>query len=197
MKKRLNLLCAIVLLVLGWSVVVTGYYMVVGAAEGVRQGWNYAKAEHEAREQGRPVTEDAGEMLHMKYISLLPPMLSDPDGKMLPDSVYNERTHSYIPAAYASLTVSIETRHKWVGNLLSLLILAANIWALVVFIRLVISINRVEVEAVRDVLSIPHYELTTTDVVDRISLLLGLCALIVGEVFAIGLRMKEEQDLTI
>ena len=114
------------------------------------------------------------------------------------------------------------------GNLLSLLILAANIWALVVFIRLVISINRsdifcwrnvrrlrrlgvllvvafacswlsawVEVEAVRDVLSIPHYELTTTDVVDRISLLLGLCALIVGEVFAIGLRMKEEQDLTI
>ena len=241
MKKRLNLLCAIVLLVLGWSVVVTGYYMVVGAAEGVRQGWNYAKAEHEAREQGRPVTEDAGEMLHMKYISLLPPMLSDPDGKMLPDSVYNERTHSYIPAAYVSLTVSIETRHKWVGNLLSLLILAANIWALVVFIRLVISINRlvvfirlvisinrsdifcwrnvrrlrrlgvllvvafacswlsawVEVEAVRDVLSIPHYELTMTDVVDRISLLLGLCALIVGEVFAIGLRMKEEQDLTI
>ena len=216
MKKRLNLLCAIVLLVLGWSVVVTGYYMVVGAAEGVRQGWNYAKAEHEAREQGRPMTEDAGEMLHMKYISLLPPMLSDPDGEMLPDSVYNERTHSYIPAGYASLTVSIETRHKWVGNLLSLLILAANIWALVVFIRLVISINRsdifcwrnvrrlrswlsawVEVEAVRDVLSIPHYELTMTDVVDRISLLLGLCALIVGEVFAIGLRMKEEQDLTI
>ena len=228
MKKRLNLLCAIVLLVLGWSVVVTGYYMVVGAAEGVRQGWNYAKAEHEAREQGRSVTEDAGEMLHMKYISLLPPMLSDPDGEMLPDSVYNERTHSYIPAAYASLTVSIETRHKWVGNLLSLLILAANIWALVVFIRLVISINRsdifcwrnvrrlrrlgvllvvafacswlsawVEVEAVRDVLSIPHYELTMTDVVDRISLLLGLCALIVGEVFAIGLRVKEEQDVTI
>ena len=34
MKKRLNLLCAIVLLVLGWSVVVTGYYMVVGAAKG-------------------------------------------------------------------------------------------------------------------------------------------------------------------
>ena len=145
MKKRLNLLCAIVLLVLGWSVVVTGYYMVVGAAEGVRQGWNYAKAEHEAREQGRPVTEDAGEMLHMKYISLLPPMLSDPDGEMLPDSVYNERTHSYIPAAYASLTVSIETRHKWVGNLLSVLILAANIWALVVFIRLVISINRSDI----------------------------------------------------
>jgi len=27
--------------------------------------------------------------------------------------------------------------------------------------------------------------------------LLGLCSLIVAEVFAIGLRMKEEQDLTI
>ena len=37
----------------------------------------------------------------------------------------------------------------------------------------------VEVEAVRDVLSIPHYEC-----------LLLLCALIVGEVFAIGLRTR-------
>jgi hypothetical protein len=30
-----------------------------------------------------------------------------------------------------------------------------------------------------------------------LTLTLGLVALIVGEIFAIGLRMKEEQDLTI
>ena len=219
MKKRLNLLCAIVLLVLGWSVVVTGYYMTRGAVEGFRQGWNYAEAEEKAKETGEPMPEELRVMQHTKYISLLPPMLSGWKGDMLPDSVYNERTHSYIPAAYASLTVSVEAGRR---GLLGLLVFIANIWALVVFIRLVISINRsdiftwrnvrrlrclgvllvtafacawlsewIELQALRDVLSIPHYELTTTDVVDRISLLLGLCALIVGEVFAIGLRMKE------
>lgn len=228
MKKRLNLLCAIVLLVLGWSVVVTGYYMTRGAVEGFRQGWNYAEAEEKAKETGEPMPEELRVMQHTKYISLLPPMLSGWKGNMLPDSVYNERTHSYIPAAYASLTVSVEAGSPWTRGLLGLLVLIANIWALVVFIRLVISINRsdifcwrnvrrlrclgvllvtafacswlsawIELQALRDVLSIPHYELTMTDVVDRISLLLGLCALIVGEVFAIGLRMKEEQDLTI
>ena len=99
MKKRLNLLCAIVLLVLGWSVVVTGYYMTRGAVEGFRQGWNYAEAEEKAKETGEPMPEELRVMQHTKYISLLPPMLSGWKGDMLPDSVYNERTHSYIPAA--------------------------------------------------------------------------------------------------
>ena len=177
---------------------------------------------------GEPMPEHLREMQHSKYISLLPPMLSEPGGKMLPDSVYNERTHTYIPAAYASLTVSVDSGSPWTRALLGMLVLIANIWALVVFIRLVISINKsdifcwrnvrrlrrlgvllvvawtcawlsewIELQALRQALSIPHYELAMTDAVDRISLLLGLCALIVGEVFAIGLRMKEEQDLTI
>ena len=137
MKKRLNLLCAIVLLVLGWSVVVTGYYMTRGAVEGFRQGWNYAEAEEKAKETGEPMPEELRVMQHTKYISLLPPMLSGWKGDMLPDSVYNERTHSYIPAAYASLTVSVEAGSPWTRGLLGLLVFIANIWALVVFIRLV------------------------------------------------------------
>lgn len=228
MKRRLNLLCAIVLLVLGWSVVETGYYLARGAGEGFRQGWNYAEAEAKAKETGTPIPEDLREMQHTQYITLLPPIFSDWDGKLLPDSVYNERTGSYIPAAYASLCVSVESGSPWTRSLLGILILTVNIWALVLFIRLVVSINRsdiftwrnvrrlrrlgvllvvafacswlsawIELQAVRQALTIPHYELTMTDTMDRISLLLGLCALIVGEVFAIGLRMKEEQELTI
>ena len=151
MKKRLNLLCAIVLLVLGWSVVVTGYYMTRGAVEGFRQGWNYAEAEEKAKETGEPMPEELRVMQHTKYISLLPPMLSGWKGDMLPDSVYNERTHSYIPAAYASLTVSVEAGSPWTRGLLGLLVLIANIWALVVFIRLVISINRSDIFCWRNV----------------------------------------------
>ena len=47
------------------------------------------------------------------------------------------------------------------------------------------------------VFSVTGYSLSMADMVHITSLVLGLSALIVAEVFAIGLRMKEEQDLTI
>ena len=109
-----------------------------------------------------------------------------------------------------------------------LLAFVATVWALVLFIRLIVSINKsdifswrnvrrlrrlgilllaafgcallqewIKLQAVRQVLEIPGYELTLSDAVRGSTLLLGLCALIVGEVFAIGLKMKEEQELTI
>ena len=51
--------------------------------------------------------------------------------------------------------------------------------------------------SVSKVFSIPGYDLSLVDLVSITTLVLGLCSLIVGEVFAIGLKMKEEQDLTI
>lgn len=48
-----------------------------------------------------------------------------------------------------------------------------------------------------DAFSIPGYSLNLSGLVSKLTLTLGLVSLIVGEVFAIGLRMKEEQDLTI
>ena len=53
------------------------------------------------------------------------------------------------------------------------------------------------VHSVEQVFTLPGYELTLSGTVPLSVLLLGLCSLIVAEVFAIGLRMKEEQDLTI
>ena len=47
------------------------------------------------------------------------------------------------------------------------------------------------------VFSLHGYELSLSELVSTTTLVLGLCSLIVGEVFAIGLKMKEEQDLTI
>lgn len=45
--------------------------------------------------------------------------------------------------------------------------------------------------------AVDGYELSLSAAIDITLLVLGLCALIVGEVFAIGLKMKEEQELTI
>lgn len=49
----------------------------------------------------------------------------------------------------------------------------------------------------REAFSLESYELILSDSVKVTNLLLGLISLIVAEIFAIGLKMKEEQDLTI
>ena len=65
MKRRLNILCIIVVLVLGYSVFETGYYFIVGVKAGVEAG-----AENAASAENRK------ELINMKYISLLPEYLS-------------------------------------------------------------------------------------------------------------------------
>lgn len=230
MKKRLNLLCVVVLLVMGWSVMETGYYLLAGARLGVQAGWDYAKAEAEGG--SRSEMKKLERLKHMTYISTLPHMLQEGDARLMQDSVFNARTRSYVPASYAALLVSVETRPDKVpaiaSGLLGLLVFVATVWALVLFIKLIVSINKSDIfswrnvrrlrrlgllllasfgcallqewmklQAVRRALEIPGYDLTLSDAVQGSTLLLGLCALIVGEVFAIGLKMKEEQDLTI
>ena len=51
--------------------------------------------------------------------------------------------------------------------------------------------------SVGNVFSVHGYELHLSDTVNTTTLVLGISTLIVAEVFAIGLKMKEEQDLTI
>lgn len=232
MKKRLNLLCAIVLLVMGWSVVETGYYLVIGAHMGIQAGWNYAKAEAEGGNAGQTRMKELERLRNLTYISALPGLLQGDSHQLLRDSVYNARTQCYVPAAYASLLVSVETRQNKAtavtSGVLGLLVFVATVWALVLFIKLIVRINKSDIfnwrnvrrlrrlgllllvafgstllqewlklQAIRQALEIPGYDLTLPDTVKGSTLLLGLCALIVAEVFSIGLKMKEEQDLTI
>lgn len=113
-------------------------------------------------------------------------------------------------------------------KVLNFLQLIMYVWAIVLFIRLIISINKSDIFkwrnvrrlrrmgialiigfcctfitaylnlcSVEKVFSLRGYELGISDMVSTTMLVLGLSALIVAEVFAIGLKMKEEQDLTI
>lgn len=222
MKKRLNILCLIVMLVLGYSVLHVGYYFFIGFKLGVE-----TVAENE---------EDVSKvhkMINMQYINLIPKSLSmQGNSDMFVDSVYNEKSQTYVPAAYSSMVVSIETLPS-VGRTISNrlfppLQLVLYIWAIVLFIRLVISINKSDIfnwrnvrrlrriggiliiafcctgitaylnlRGIEEVFSLRGYELSLSDMLDTTILVVGLCSLIVGEIFAIGLRMKEEQDLTI
>ena len=221
MKRRLNILCIIVLLLMGWSVLEMGYYMAVSATTGFKAGWEYAKQQE---------MEVIGQLQYMEHVHLHPRTFDMEH--WLADSVYNAKTGQYVPAMYAELMVSVpreeDSAMQTAGLLLGLLKLAVGIWAIVLFIRWVVAVNRSDiftwhnvrrlrrmgvlllascaltwlleyltVHALQQVFALPGYELTLAGSVSLPVLLLGLCSLIVAEVFAIGLRMKEEQELTI
>lgn len=222
MKRRLNILCLIVMLVLGFSVLHVGYYFFIGAKIGV-----------EAATENRGDMSRLHDVMNMQYISLLPKSLSlEGSGDLFIDSVYNEKSATYVPATCSSLIVSVETHpstwSKIADKLFPPLQMVLYIWAIVLFIRLVISINKSDIfnwrnvrrlrriggvliiafcctgitaylnlSSVEEVFSMRGYELSLSDMLDTTILVVGLCSLIVGEIFAIGLKMKEEQDLTI
>lgn len=231
MKRRLNILCLIVLVLMGWSVLETGYYMLRGAATGFKAGWEYAKQQKENPQAAKtPEMETIGQLQYMEHVHLSPKTFDMEH--WLADSVYNARTQQYVPAMYAELMVSVprteSTAMQIANTLLGLLKLAVSIWAIVLFIKWVVAVNRSDiftwhnvrrlrrmgvlmlvscaatwlveyltVHSVEQVFTLPGYELSLAGTVPLSVLLLGLCSLIVAEVFAIGLRMKEEQDLTI
>ncbi|TWV14092.1 DUF2975 domain-containing protein [Bacteroidaceae bacterium HV4-6-C5C] len=218
MKKKLNILCFIVMLVLSYSVLEAVYYMGIGFKSGVELGMS-TKMNVQRRQ----------ELMHLENINLLPRNLSR---NFLTDSVYNAKTGKYIPASFGQMTVSVDTQPSIVLKVFSvsatLTDFVTTVWAIILFIRIVVSINKSEifnwknvrrirrlgvllivsfactfltafltVYNVEKVFSSMHYTLCLTDMVKITSLVLGLTALIVAEVFAIGLKMKEEQELTI
>lgn len=222
MKRRLNILCVIVVLVLGYSVFETGYYFLVGLKAGVEAGI-----------ESHVSAGSKQELINMKYVSLLPEHLSKVgEGGLFQDSVYNEKSGRYVPASFSSMMVSVDTKstvlEQVASSLLSFLHLGVCICAILLFVRLVVSINRSDIfswknvrrlrllggalvvgfctsflpayltfRSVGKVFAVHGYELNISEMVNATTLVLGISTLIVAEVFAIGLKMKEEQDLTI
>lgn len=138
-ERRLNILCIIVVLVLGYSVLETGYYFIVGVKAGVEAGAENAVS-----------AENRKELINMKYISLLPEHLSKVGNNgLFQDSVYNEKSGEYVPVSFNSMMVSVDTKSATMEqaafSLLNLLHMAICIWAIVLFVRLVISINKSDI----------------------------------------------------
>jgi hypothetical protein len=87
------------------------------------------------------------ELMNLKVVNLIPSSMESFD--FFRDSVYNEKSRSYVPAAYSSLMVSVDS-HDSVGKvvakyLLIYLHLGFSLWAVVLFIRLIISINKSDI----------------------------------------------------
>lgn len=220
MKRRLNILCLLVILTLSYSVIEMGYYLFIG----FRAGFESVSAENTH-------LGNVDEVKNMKTIHLLPDGISMEGGELMRDSVYNEKSGIYVPAAYAALAISVPAESQWVNffvGVLTIVQLICLFKAMFFFVRLVVSINRSQIfcwenvrllrklgmlllvsfgcsmlseylnlRVIQEVFALPGYSIALRDAVSITIPVLGLCAFIVAEVFAIGLKMKEEQDLTI
>lgn len=105
MKRRLNILCLVVMLVLSYSVLEQGYYIFLGAKMGAQTGLELGK-------KGSDIAAYK-ELMNLKVVNLIPSSMESFD--FFRDSVYNEKSRSYVPAAYSSLMVSVDS-HDSVGN---------------------------------------------------------------------------------
>jgi len=114
MKRRLNILCAVVLLVMGWSVGVSLYYMGLGMTKGVQMGMDAAREIQEGRSYDK-----LQQVNNLRNISLFPKFLKAHKGDIFTDSVRNEKTGQYVPMAYTNLMVSVPVEKPVWQNVVS------------------------------------------------------------------------------
>ncbi|MEG1563020.1 MAG: DUF2975 domain-containing protein [Bacteroides sp.] len=223
MKRRLNLFCLLVMLVLGYSVLESSYYVGCGLVSGFKSGRNITK------KSGSPekLQLKIDQFSELKGVALFPI-----DPMNLKDSIYNEKSGTFVPVIHSQLLVSVKAKPNFWINLIKnaspFLEFITLILALVLFVKLIISINKSDIFNWKNVrrlrklgalliltfffsalsicimtyqlsesFSLKGYSFNTSELIPTLTLILGLISLIVAEVFAIGLRIKEEQDLTI
>lgn len=218
MKRRLNILCALVLVVLVLSLYTTGYQFGTGFIMGLDV----------ANEQKDNLERNEDSMFHgdFRLVNLVPTT-----AMVQPDTIFNSKTGEKELAVYKELAVRIGKEQNYtqliITSTCSLINIIVSIVALIIFVRIILNINRSQIFEWRNVrrlrwlgslliasfilellpklvnywgisevfalnkYMIAPFALQVTD------MLLGLGCLIVAETFAIGLRMKEEQELTI
>lgn len=147
MKRRLNILCVIVMLVLCYSVVESAYYMCMGIGLGAKTGMEAAREMKDCDHLEQH--NDYRELANMKYVSLMPRSLDGEVQDLFCDSVYNEKTGQYVPAMHTTMAVSVKTQEgtvsKIVSGLLGFVHLVAIVWAIVLFVRIIVAINRSDI----------------------------------------------------
>ena len=215
MKKRLNLLCACVLigLLLSTSTVIS--LMVQAVSAGFKAGY-------ESVEKGKELN-----ISDYKIVCTIPSDLFAETGSVT--NLKNSSQASIKPIiSLIEAPTTGSSLSRTANGITTLISVLASIFCLIQFFYLIRNINRGDIFSwknvrrlrwlgaililnficdalpayisayeLSDAFSIPGYSLNLSGLVSKLTLTLGLVALIVGEIFAIGLRMKEEQDLTI
>ena len=219
MKRRLNILCMLVFLVLAISLYSTGYQFGLG----IFTGMNLAKNECKDLKKSESSMFLEG---YLRIVSVVPAA-----AMWNPDSIINAKSGLKAPVAYTEMAVQVTKDRNYtlliINSSCALLNIFTKISALIIFVLIIMNINKSQIFewrnvhrlrllgtlliisfvldilpkivnywGLKDIFAIDKYVLAPL-AIQVTDVLLGLGCLIVAETFAIGLKIKEEQDLTI
>ncbi len=216
MKRKLNILCALVMIVLGVYVSQSLVYSSGPFIDGIREGWKTAETNTEFKMEGNT----------MFGVALMPNNYAKTT-----DSIYNEKSGKHVPAHNHGMVIILDEESDSpyaLQFIFYLLTQIAVILSIIWFIRIVTRVNKsyifcwdnvrllrqlgwilvagflcslvniiADAKTIEQLFSTPGYKLLLYNEVSYITLILGIISLIVAEAFAMGLRLQEEQDLTI
>lgn len=216
MKKRLNILCLMVFVVVGISFIPVVY----GIAIGFSAGFSADASGNSLNNIDRMV---AGEQ-----IVLTPSYLNDLAAGTIRNEVTGKETTIWPEHIIVDQAISYPAWYEWTNNICRLLTIVALLVIVVLFLKLIVRVNRGQVFEWSNVRLlrwlgcielIASIVMTTLQIygasianeqfavkgfvpdyfnyISTMELSVGLVALIVAEIFAVGLKMKEEQELTI
>lgn len=214
MKRRVNIICTLIFLAISFSLISSFINSLSAMKAGFMEGQSVA-----AEDRNRDTSA---------FLTLVPI-----DESEYPDSLYNNVTQQWMPASHSNTLVRIPANdvnklHWVITGLLATVFTVSIITFLVVFIRIIIAINKsvifdwsnvrklriagacllvsfisgcltqyLMIESYTKIIDIPGYIISQRDTFDSSFLIWGLISLLVAEVFAVGLRLQEEQELTI
>lgn len=214
MKKRLNVLCVLVFVVIGIGLMPFVYWMAVGMKAG------YESSPERVR--------DIDAAMNAETVHLMPVGISHLEHATIRNDVTGEQVALWPQNIAVSAGVDYPGWYDVVNTLATVLGVAAVIVVVVLFLKLILRVNRGYVFEWRNVrllrwlggiqlaasivvtllqiygasvvsgqFRVSGYVTDYFSYVSVLELSIGMVALIAAEIFAIGLKMKEEQELTI
>ena len=208
MKKQLNLICVLIFFFVGLSLVPSIYSMGNAFVDGFKEGMSQAE---EAHEQG--TTNISAGILSPMTLSLWPKSLAATS-----DKLFNQKDQEWYPASHIKTLVWAKSKDVGIARYVSFLMLIGLFFIIKAIIQFYKLINAINHEVIFDWMNVriltQAYMITNYWEATRLfelegyehnfwcdfqpmTLIMGLIALLVGRIFAIGLQMKEEQELTI
>lgn len=221
MKKQLNLICVVMFLFVGLSLLPSLYTLSNSFVEGFKSGISQVE-----EMEGQGTVDLEKEILRPVVLSLHPKALNETS-----DKLFNQKDRKWYPASYMKALVWTNAADSEVARHVSILVVLGLFFlvkAIIQFYKLINAINHevifdwVNVRRLnrigRDLLlsfvltqayalmiyreaarlfELEGYEYNPWCDFQSMTLIMGLVALLVGRIFAIGLQMKKDQELTI
>lgn len=215
MKKRLNILCVLVFVVVAFSFIPVLYGLGLGAGAGIA-------------EANGSDTSSLDKMIAAEPVNLMPISSLELTAGSIRNEVTGQEVSLWPERVYVGESIHYPVWFSWLNGICKVLTAFALLVIIILFLKLIVRVNRGRVfewsnvrllrwlggvvlaaSIITTIFQICGASMASSQFavkgfapdyfgyISTMELAVGLVALIVAEIFAVGLKMKEEQELTI